>query len=346
MSTRHPTALTSATGSIAEDAAHWIVRLTADDAAERETARSGFEAWKQADPRHAQAADRMQGLLGQVQTVRDSVGNSSQPARAALNAALAIDRKPQRGKRLATALAVAFALGAPTWLALQNYPPSYLMADVRTATAQWETQVLSDGTRITLNSASAVNLHFDAKRRAVTLVRGEILVDVARDPGRPFLIETAHGSIRALGTRFVVSLDADATVLSMLESSVSVQTAGQRALKNSEGTVVHAGQRVRITAQGLAPVETIDARSVSDAWKFHQLVVDGRPLPEVLDALGRHRPGRIQYNRAQLEGITVSAVLPLDDTNRALQLLITSFPGLRVRTLTPYLVMVDAPPGP
>jgi transmembrane sensor len=36
-------------------------------------------------------------------------------------------------------------------------------------------------------------------------------------------------------------------------------------------------------------------------------------------------------------------VLPLDDTDRALQLLMSSFPELRIRTLTPWLVLVDAP---
>ena len=57
--------------------------------------------------------------------------------------------------------------------------------------------------------------------------------------------------------------------------------------------------------------------------------------------MDRHRPGHIRYDRAQLEGIRVSAVLPLNDTDRALQLLVDSLPMLRVRTLTSYLAMVD-----
>lgn len=70
-------------------------------------------------------------------------------------------------------------------------------------------------------------------------------------------------------------------------------------------------------------------------------MVNDRPLSEVLDELARQRPGRIQYDRARIDGIRVSAVLPLDDTDRALQLLVANFPQLRVRTLTPYLVLVD-----
>ncbi|MDR7375817.1 ferric-dicitrate binding protein FerR (iron transport regulator) [Rhodoferax ferrireducens] len=175
------------------------------------------------------------------------------------------------------------------------------------------------------------------------LLQGEILVEVAPDAQRPFVVETAQGRIRALGTRFSVESQPDSTLLTMLESSVWVQTAAQT---GNEGTAIEAGQRVRIRADGLGPAEAVDVRSVQDAWKFHQLVARDQPLPEVLDALNRHRPGRIVYDRAQLQDIRMLAVLPLDDTDRALQLLTDSLPALRVRRLTPYLVLVDAPSQP
>lgn len=320
--------------------------LTADDAAERERARRGFDAWKQADPRHAAVAASMESLVGRVRAVRNHACGDPRPARAALNAGLAPEHKRGRGKRVGAALAVALALVAPIYLTVQSWPPSYLIADMRTATGQWETRTLADGTHITLNSASAVNLRYDDRRRTVELVRGEILVDVARDAARPFLVETRDGSIRALGTRFVVERQDDSTVLTMLESKVAVQTARQRAARRAgvdagAATQVSAGERARITPDGVGPIEEIDARSISDAWRFHQLVVNDRPLSEVLDELARQRPGRIQYDRARINGIRVSAVLPLDDTDRALQLLVANFPQLRVRTLTPYLVLVD-----
>lgn len=331
----------------ARAAAEWLVCLSADDIApdERAFLEARFEAWKQADPRHAEAADRIGNFIGQVSRVRRAA-TSTAPAHAALNAALGNtadkNRKRARSRRLGAALALVVALLVPAWLSLQAYPPAYLMADIRSAAGQWETRTLEDGSRITLGSGGAVNLSFDGSRRMLELVRGEILVDVAHDQARPFLVETAHGSIRALGTRFVVSRDEAFTVLTMLESRVAVQTASQLADQHSAGTVIHAGQRVRIMSNQLGQVETIDARSVSDAWKFHQLVVQDQPLPEVLDALDRHRPGYIRYDRARIESIKVSAVLPLDDTDQALLLLAESFP-IRVRTLTPWLALVDTP---
>lgn len=330
---------------MAAQAAQWLVRMSSDDEGERRRARTAFEDWKRADPRHAAAAAGMERLLGQVQTVRDN--GSSGAGNAALAAALTKQGKGgRRIKAYAAALALICTLAAPGWLALHAYPPSYLLADVRVGTGKWKTQILEDGTRITLNSASAVNLRYDATRRAIELIQGEILVDVAKDSTRPFLIETRDGSMRALGTRFVVSREADSTVLSVLESTVTVQTADQRRAKLVDSTRVEAGQAVRIRADGVGPLTAIDPRSVDDAWQQHRLFVNEQPLSEVLDTLSRYRTGLIQYDAAAIGHIRISAVLPLDDTDRALQLLAANLPGLRVRTYTPYLVRVDVSSAP
>jgi len=330
---------------LAEQAAQWIVLLTDDDEAERERARVGFEAWKRADPRHAAAAVDMERFIGRIQSVRKQAAGSGRPVRAALEAVFK-SRNRRRARRIGMTFAMLLAIAVPTWLALQARPPAYLMADIRTATGHWQTRTLTDGTRITLGSSGAVNLQYDERRRTIQLVQGEILVDVAHDAARPFAVETAHGSIRALGTRFTVERRDDATVISMIESRVSVQTAAQRAAGSPETVEVDAGQRVRITADTVGPAETIDPLSLAEAWEHHQLVISSQPLTEVLDELARHRPGHILYDRAQIEDIRVNAVLPLDDTDRALQLLLDNFPALRIRTFTPYVVWVDAPPPP
>ena len=316
----------------AEQAARWIVRLSADDPSERDTARAGFAAWKAADPLHATVAAGMENLLLQLSAVREPAGGDHRPARAAL-AALAPKR--QRLRQLAAASAVAVL--ALTGALVISERPAYLLADLRSPTGQWQTHTLADGSQITLGSHSAVNVRFNAGERHVELVRGDILVDVAKDAQRPFIVDSKQAAIRALGTRFAVRREDDGTILSMLESTVSAQVPQHPAV------VVQAGQRTRITRDGVGPLTSIDATSVQEAWRAHQLVVDDLPLADVLDELARHRPGQLHYDRMQIAGIRVAAVLPLDDTDKALQLLIDNFPQLRIRMLTRYLVMVDAP---
>jgi transmembrane sensor len=336
--------------SAAHAAAEWIVRLSADDPAERDEARTGFEAWKRADPRHAAAAAGMERLIDQARALRgdgspDEAGSSASPARAARAALDKVLDAPVRrragaavrAKRAAGLLALAFALLLPAILALRVFPPAQLLADLRTATGEQRSQVLADGTRLTLGTATAVNYALSPNLRRVELLSGEILVEVARDAARPFVVETAHGRIRALGTRFIVRRDPDATRLTMLESKTAVG-AGEASASEIE---VHAGQKARLSARGVELLGDVDAGAAEDAFRHRRLLVQDRPLPEVLDELARYRSGVIRYERGQIEGIRVSAVLPLDDTDRALHLLTTSFPQLRVRTVTPWVVMVD-----
>lgn len=332
-------AATASADPLEVQAAQWLVQLSGDDEQASATAAAGFAAWKAADPRHAAAAAGMERLLAQLDGLGDQAGGSMGPAGAGLAAAVA--RPPSRVRRhIALALGIAMVLAVPAWLALPHYSPAYLLADIRVAGGEWHSRTLADGSRITLNGGSAVNVRYDGARRVVELVQGDILVDVAHDSRRPFDVETAQGSMRALGTRFVVTRDSDATVLSMLESRVAVRAANKA---QAAPTEVVAGGRVRIDASGVCPVEQVDPAGISDAWRLHQLVVDNQPLSNVLDQLGRQRPGRIVFNHAALDGIRVSAVLPLDDTDRALSLLLTNFPQLRIRTVSRYLVLVDVP---
>ncbi|SDG84201.1 FecR family protein [Duganella sp. OV458] len=315
---------------IAEQAAEWIISLSADDAGSRPELRAGFEAWKRQDPRHAAVAQRMETMLGQL------AAHDSRPARAALAGAGRISRK-QRTVRIVATLMVALAVGTVA-LGLPITQPSLMLADIRTGAGEWHTRVMPDGSRIVLSSGSAVDLHFTREQRVVRLLRGEVMVDVARDPSRPFVVQTDDGSIRALGTRFTVERVTHGTDLAMLESKTEV-----RALDQQSPTIVKAGEQVRFTRGAVGPVAAVDTVSVADAWRDRQLVVQGRPLSEVLEQLARHRRGIIQYDERQIAGMRVSAVLPLDDTDRALHLLLNSFPTLRIRTITSYVVLVDAP---
>lgn len=349
---------------IAEKAAAWIVQLDSDDAAERAAAQRGFAAWTAEDPRHAEAAARLQAFVSQVQQVRGSAAGEGRAARAALDAAQDGTRQARRRRvatRVAGALALVVVLALPSWLAVHSHPPAHWWADLRSSSGEWSRHTLSDGSQITLSGVSAVHWRVDDTRRVVQLVRGSILVDVAKDAARPFYVQTPLGRIRALGTRFAVTYDDGGMTLEMLESRVSVQTPdpwrGFDGIEGSDGNdgtggrsrnralVVDAGQRVHVGATGVGPVQPMDPARVEQGWQRHQLVVDDRPLPEVLDQLARHHAGPLRFDREALASIRVSGVLPLDDTAQALRLLQRNFPQLRMRSVASRWVWVDLPPA-
>lgn len=70
------------------------------------------------------------------------------------------------------------------------------------------------------------------------------------------------------------------------------------------------------------------------------MVVDNQPLTLVLDEISRHRRGHLQFDRQALANLRVSAVLPLDNTDRALQLIAETLP-VTIKTYSPWLVVIS-----
>ncbi|KYC28957.1 FecR family protein 18 [Sterolibacterium denitrificans] len=326
----------AAMDGVAQQAAEWIVRLGTDDPQERQAAASGYAAWQAADPRHAVAAERLEKLMDGLEHIRRS--GTQETARKALRAAPDAAWTRLQGSTVAILLVCALALSLSVWQVWQDDPAGRMLANLRTERGEWASHTLDDGSRLSLGGASEVSLDFNARQRTVKLLQGAILVNVASEAGRPFVVETEHGRIRALGTRFLVSKEAGCTRLGMRESRVEV-----RAAPAGFPAVVRAGESLAFgPACHEDPLpQPIDADLLEAAWQTHQMVVRDRPLGEVLDALARQRYGYIHYDREAIANIRVSAVLSLTDTDRSLQLLANSFPALRIRSLTPYLVVVS-----
>ncbi|TRX73012.1 FecR family protein [Pseudomonas mangiferae] len=309
---------------ILEAAADWLLRLDEGCSA---ADRQAFEHWYARDARHRQALEQMRGLVGQLQGLhaeRHAVG-------AALAGTLATPRR-----RLPSTLAGlgAMALGVSLLLMLNDGWRQNWLADLHTAPGEWRRERLADDSVLLLAGNSAVKLHYDQGQRRVELLRGEVLVEVAPDPRRPFRVDTVDGSMRALGTRFVVTREEHDTLLSMLHSRVSARSAdGARTLD------VAAGTRARLVHDDVQRLGSIDPAATEQAWRQRQLVVRDAPLGEVLDTLARQQRGYWHHRDPALNALRISAVLPLDDSTRALALIEDSLP-VTVQRFTPWLTRI------
>ncbi len=308
---------------IMRQAAVWLVRL---DDEPSQADQHAFEQWLAVAPEHLDAIERLQGSLAPLRDLPLA------PTRAAL--ATLPHHSP--GRRALKALALAALVLVPGALALQQFPPAYLMADIRTGTGQWHEQQLPDGTWLRLDARSAVDMDFDTHNRTLRLISGEILLNVAKDTHRPFRVITDQGSVRALGTRFVVERLDGATRLAMIESSTEVKTAEHQ-------RTVHAGQQVRFDQLGIYPQGAVDGAELEQAWARRQLIIKDQPLSQVLDQLDRYHSGYLMFDRSELANLKVTAVLPADDSPRALRLLARSLP-IKITSYTPWMTRVSLEP--
>ncbi|MBD9586681.1 FecR family protein [Pseudomonas sp. PDM03] len=304
----------------------WQLSLDSGTPVEREE----FAKWHAAHEEHARAW-RQLGMLDQ----RFSV--ASGPARTALlQSRESIRRRVRKlGSGVASIVAV---LGLALFAGDRYLPVDYWLADQRTATGEQRTLRLSDGTLINLNTHSAVDVRFDEKQRRVILQEGEILVETGHGDARPFIVETREGSMRALGTRFLVKREEEGTRLSVLQSAVAAHPES-----GTEEQILHEGQQVLMRNNGLGPIIALNLGA--DAWTRGMLVVDNARLEDLVHELGRYRRGHLGV-APEIADLRITGSFPLHDTDLALSALLPTLP-VQIEQHTPWWVTVakaDAKP--
>ncbi|WP_454870620.1 FecR domain-containing protein [Pseudomonas lini] len=299
----------------------WQLSLDSGNAVEREE----FAKWHAAHEEHARAW-RQLGMLDQ----RFSVANG--PARTALLQSRESLRRRVRklGSGLASVVAV---IGLALFAGDRYLPIDYWLADQRTATGEQRTLRLTDGTLINLNTHSAVDVRFDEKQRLIVLQEGEILVETGHGDARPFIVETREGSMRALGTRFLVKREEEGTRLSVLKSAVAAHPESSR-----EEQILREGQQVLMRSNGFGSIIALNPGA--DAWTRGMLVVDNARLEDLVRELSRYRRGHLGVT-PEVADLRITGSFPLNDTDKALSALLPTLP-VKIEQHTSWWVTVAA----
>ncbi|MDE1005555.1 MAG: FecR domain-containing protein [Paraburkholderia fungorum] len=274
-------------------------------------------------------SSRFRGLTEAGTGVVDAGGAAA--ARAALTRAGAARRRASV-KVLASLL---FAGGA-TWLAGEHVPWRAWSADAHTAPGERRTLTLADGTRVTLNTDSAIDIGFNSTERRVRLIKGEIMIATGHLAGerRPFIVETAQGRLQALGTRFAVRQQSALSRLDVFEGAVRVSPRDAAGL----APVVRAGQRVRFTHDNVGAVEPLSENDA--AWTDGLIVASGIRLGDFVAELDRYRTGHLGCDPSVAD-LRISGTFPLADTERVLDTLAATLP-VEVVFITRYWGTVRA----
>ncbi|MDY4301027.1 FecR domain-containing protein [Pseudomonas salmasensis] len=305
-----------------EEAAEWLMRLSENELSASE--RAEWERWKVSSPERGRAWARAQLLQSKLGGLPPSLAMS------------ALDRpsNPQRREalgKLALLLAV-MPVGWGSWKLAQSQQWS---ADYRTRIGERRELTLADGSRLTLNTETAIDVQFDNQQRLVSLREGELLVQTAQDASRPFLVSTRQGHMQALGTRFTVRERGARTHLAVLEGAVNVMLADN---SQSAPLIVNAGQRTDFSAQQFGTLTLAD-RNVS-AWTQGMLMADNMRLADFVAELTRYRRGFVRYDPA-LANLRISGAFPIADTQRTLNMLVQTYPVRASGHLNGYWVSLS-----
>jgi transmembrane sensor len=310
----------------------WMVLFRSGEAGDADHQR--FAHWKSQDSQHERAWNKVAGVLDEsfapIRHVGLRVPGHEKAVEQAILQVADASHAASRRKLLKSVLTVG-AISAIGAYAVKNGTVSTLVADLRTGVGERRTFDLPDGSSVVLNACSAADVDFNDTSRTIRLYKGELVATVRPDANRPFAVQTDCGTVRALGTRFLVRQQDERSFALVLAHTVKVET------RNQESRVLREGDAVWFDQRGIGAIQT--GREGQAAWMNGMLSANDESLGDVIAALRPYRNGFVRVS-ATAARLRVLGAFPLDDTNRLLASLVQTLP-IKMSKYGEWLVLID-----
>lgn len=231
------------------------------------------------------------------------------------------------------AAVVLLGLSLITWQQQQPQPNLTYATEI----GEQRSVLLDDGSLVTLNTDSAIEVAFTSDRRLVQLPKGEALFDVSHDAQRPFEVQVGDVKFRAIGTQFNVDRRDDRTAVTVVEGKVAlvpVQAGTSSASRDSSmhaddiEAVLSAADRIVIAANGERSISRLENPALATSWLKRQLVFNDRPLREIAGELNRYNRERIVIQDEELADQAITGVIQLNDPAAFVEF-VSGIPGVR-----------------
>lgn len=287
-----------------QEAASWFARLSQRRVSTDDI--KAFSAWRR-DPDNARAYERVESVWSATNTLAGDPDISALTAEALgkapprVRARVMVSRlwKPLGSVALA---AVAVIAAGTLWTV--NRPLDYA-----TAVGEQRTVRLDDGSRVTLDTGTRIQIRLRDDRRSVALLSGQAFFDVAGDPARPFVVTAGDTHVTAIGTRFDVRRMDDGARVTLVEGRVSVRETDQ----GDSGWSLNPGQRV-VTAAPRPAVATVDIAQET-SWTTGRLIFKATPIRTAVAEINRYSDEKIELQASHIADIPVSGVFDTGDTD-------------------------------
>ncbi|MCK9815517.1 amino acid ABC transporter substrate-binding protein [Pseudomonas chlororaphis] len=314
--------------NVLDEAIGWLVRLESDGS--KPQVLEACRRWREADALHEAAWQALQ------KSDANFKGLAALPGTLALDTLERLQSGRHSRRQAIKLLGMGVVISGVAAWSVRDTTRVPWGADYATGVGERRQFVLHDGTRLQLNTASAVDVQFTAQRRMITLRRGEMFIDTGKDsatPGgrRSFWVNSRHAQLQAIGTAFAVRDEQRGTRVRLEDGVVAIHGKG-------EPILIAAGEEYLIDANGSHRVQASPLNA--SAWTRGQLVAKRMPLHELTAELERYRHGWLRCDPA-IAQLEVSGVFQLDDIDRALSALSDSLP-VRVERFTPLWTRVVA----
>jgi transmembrane sensor len=214
-------------------------------------------------------------------------------------------RKQRLGSKLVAA-AVAAGLAIGFVVAGKAVDPVVPIATIATAVGAWDKKLMEEGSVIYAGPSSDLTFRRDGRQRTVTFTRGEAFFDVAPDPTQPFIVTTEFGSVRVLGTEFLVAYKGSSVVITVREGKVGVTPVRAPDAVQPTTTLV-ANQQVVMSSAGVRGPVVVDAEREA-MWVRNWYEPRGEMVCEIIQQLNQRHDVEIVVDDPQVCRMRISSL--------------------------------------
>ncbi|GFE79892.1 iron dicitrate transporter FecR [Steroidobacter agaridevorans] len=309
--------------SSAEAAARWAVRLDGDNVSDEE--RRAFEAWRSRSAENAVAYERALAAM-HVFDVSPEDASLDALRRAALRYQ---SERSWLGVRAAAAALVLLVAGVGAFIVARDGGPVASLyekgaADYVTRRGEKLDVTLPDGSALTLNTETDLDVVFDGRRRTVEVLRGQAFFNVAKDPSRPFVVVAGGKQIVAVGTAFDVRLDQGRVEVQLVEGHVVVENAepaGSASPPTRDSTAsvhLNPGEALVATDKQVVRAAAEDQERLLK-WRDGLIEFDNTSLADAVAEFNRYSAQTISIDDPQIAKLPISGVFRTNSQRKFLE---------------------------
>lgn len=256
-----------------------------------------LDAWLKADRRHLGAYIRAQTIWLDVDRIAALDGGNQRDVSPAVRA------RPWRAYAMAASVALAVIGGITTY--------DHLAGRVSTERGEVRRIALDDGSVVTLNGNSTIQIRYQDDIRQVILRRGEASFEVAHNSRRPFVVNAEGLDVRAVGTEFVVGIEAGGVEVTVEEGVVAV---GGGASGSDPPRYIRRNEQFVAADTGprKALLDTADVER-RNAWRKGLLVFNGQQLGAAAAEVNRYSHLRVVIEDPTLARAEFMGIFKLGD---------------------------------
>lgn len=293
-------------------AAHWVARSSADDRAADDDVK--LAAWLSDDPDHADVfAEQMELWDAAGALADDPMAHTMLLGRTeGLSAGRRFGRKSAIYALIGACAASLMVVSLGT---LNGGDGDHFV----TTPGEQRSVKLADGSVVTLDTGSAVDVRLSRSERRLVLRSGQAFFEVKKDAARPFRVFVGDSEVRAIGTAFSVRKEGARARVFLAHGTVSIRDPG------TPPVILKPGEQAEMAPATRTAVVKIDPDRAM-AWRFGRLMFDATPLAVAVAEVNRYGGRQIMLSDPALGRVRISGVFHTREPEAFVETVVAIFP--------------------